>query len=819
MKILAVIISTLVTLGLIIVLNTPLPINGSKTPRLGYFLSPQKGFWQNAEALDASFNGKFKFAGLKGIAEVYFDDRMIPHIYADNENDAFFIQGYLHARFRLWQMEFQTHAAGGRLSEIMGAKSGETDFLAIDRFFRRLGMVYAAENSLKIMEADPETKLACDAYTAGVNSYIQSLTEDQYPLEYKLLNYKPELWTNLKTALFSKYMAYDLSSYEEDFERTNAKSFFTKEQFEKLFPYQQDSLKPVIPKEYLFKNPHVHLAIPPDADSLYFNFKDSVHLPENPAKTDPGNGSNNWAVAGSKTKSGSPILCNDPHLTLNLPSVWYEMQISTPNYNVYGVSFPGSPAIPIGFNDHCAFGETNSSRDVRDYYEIKFRDSTMKEYWYNNTWRQTIFRNEVIKIKNEPDRIEKIPMTIWGPVMYDKDYPDKLNSGRAYACRWSAHDGSNEIKTFLKLNAAENFEDYEQALSGFQTPGQNFAFAAKNGDIAIKQQGKFPAKWRRQGDFLMPGDNDRYAWQGAVPDSQNIVMRNPARGYVSSANQYPYDTSYPYYLGGTYEVYRGLIINRNLKSMEQVTTNDMKQLQTDNYNVFAEMARPVLLKYLDEDQLNAEEKKYLSLYKDWNLRNDAKEIGPTLFTTWWDSLMVAVYNDEFSQTKLPLPKVEHSTLLESMLRDSASLFYDDINTPQKETIKDCILKAFRQAVGEMEIAEKKNMQEWGKFKDSGIRHILKIPALGRLHLFAGGGDHIINAYKQFHGPSWRMVVQLSEKTEAYGIYPGGQSGNPGSPYYDSFIDDYIAGKYYTISILPIQAFQSVYKAKMIFSKL
>lgn len=819
MKIAAVIISVLVTLGLVILLDTPLPVNGSKTPRLGYFLSPQKGLWQNAEPKDAAFNGKFKLNGLKGITEVYFNDRMVPHIYAENDNDAFFVQGFLHAKFRLWQMEFQTHAAAGRLSEIMGPKSGETDFLAIDRFFRRLGMVYAAENSLKIMEADPETKLACDAYTAGVNSYIQSLTEDQYPLEYKLIDYKPEPWTNLKTALFTKYMAYDLSSFEEDFERTNAKSIFTKEQFEKLFPYQQDSLKPVIPREYLFKNPHVHLNIPADADSLYFNFKDSIAVPENPVKTNPGNGSNNWVVSGVKTKSGSPILCNDPHLNLNLPAVWYEMQISTPRYNVYGVSFPGSPAIVIGFNDSCAFGVTNASRDVRDYYEIKFKDSTRQEYWYNNSWRQTIFRNEVIKIKNKPDHIEKIPMTLWGPVMYDKDYLDKLNTGRAYACRWSAHEGSNEMKTFLKLNYARNFNEYEQALSSFQTPGQSFAFASKNGDIAMKQQGNFPAKWRRQGDFLMPGDNDRYAWQGAVPDSQNIVMRNPARGYVSSANQYPYDTSYPYYLGGTYELYRGLIINRNLKTMEQVTTDDMKRLQTDNYNVLAEMARPVLLKYLDENKLTTEEKKYLSIFKDWDLRNDAKETGPTLFTIWWDSLMVTVYGDEFSQTKLPLPKIEHSTLLESLLRDSAYAFADNIHTPQKETVGDCILTSFKQTVEVVMAAEKKNMLEWGKFKDSGVRHLLRIPALSRLHLFAGGGEHVINAYTQFHGPSWRMIVQLSEKTEAYGIYAGGQSGNPGSFYYDNFIDDYIAGNYYKIEILPIQAFQSVYKAKMTFSKL
>ncbi len=802
MRIFFCILYAAITIVLIVTLDMPLPKGGGKTPRMGYFLSPQKGFWQNAEATGSKFDGNIKIPGLQGKTEVYFDDRLVPHVYADNDNDAYFVQGYLHAKFRLWQMEFQTYAAGGRLSEIMGDSSNGSNFLKIDIFFRRLGMVYGAENSLKAMEADPVTKQALDAYTSGVNEYINSLDETNYPLEYKLLNYKPEPWTNLKSALFLKYMSYDLTGADNDIEMTNAKAIFSKAQFEKLFPYGNDSVQNIIPKGTPFAKRGVTLKIPETADSLYFNYKETIKVPANPVKPDRGNGSNNWAVDGTKTKSGRPILCSDPHLGLNLPSLWYEMQISTPSYNVYGVSFPGSPAIIIGFNDDCAWGVTNAGRDVKDYYSVTFQDSSQTHYLFNYEWKKAEKRLEVIKIKGKPEHVEEIPMTLWGPVMYDKNYNgnNRVADGKAYALRWTAHDPSNELRTFIMLDRAKNLDDYKNAISTFKNPGQNFVFASKSGDIAIKEQGNFPAKWRRQGDFVMPGKDSSYAMQN-IPDSENIVLHNPSRGFVSSANQYAYDTSYPYYMGGTdYEYFRPNIINRNLAAMKGITAEDMQHLQTDNYNLLAEMARPPLLKYINTSALSDSEKRYLDIFTSWNLRNDATEQGPTIFTSLWDNVMYGVYNDEFSKTDLRLPPIDDETLVRALRKDSLYEFADDITTPQKETFRDIITLAFKKTVPDMVRAEKDSALVWGRFKNSGIRHLLRIPALSRLHLLSGGGDHIINAYTQYHGPSWRMVVQLTDETEAYGLYPGGQSGNPGSEYYDTFINKWLKGEYYPIHI-------------------
>lgn len=791
MKIFPFLIFGIITTALIVILNSSMVIPAP----LGKLLSPQNGLWQNAEPADKDYSEDLSFPQLKGKVNVYFDARLVPHVFAQQDNDAYFVQGYLHAKFRLWQMEFQTHAAAGRISEIIGSAG-----IPFDRDKRRLGMVFAAENALKEVEKDPETLAECDNYTAGVNAYIESLNESTLPVEYKLLGYYPEKWTNLKTALFLKYMALDLAGYETDFESSNAKSVFSSADFNKIYPIVMDSLDPIVPKGTEFSKPGIDLKVPATADSLYFDKKDSTTI--NGQKPDPDNGSNNWAVSGKKTKSGYPILCNDPHLGLNLPSLWYEMQISTPSYNAYGASFPGAPAIIIGFNDSCAFGFTNAMRDVRDYYEIKFKDEMRQEYWFDSTWKQTSFRIERIKIKGGEDYLDTVAYTNIGPVMYDKSFTGtRSTNNKNYAVRWKGHDPSNELKMFTLLDKAKNYKDYLKAIKYLHTPGQNCIFACKNGDIAIWDQGEFPAKWYRQGDFIMPGTDSSYLWQGMIPQHENPHQFNPDRNFVSSANQLPTDTSYPYYLGGSYPPYRGWEINKRLTDLENVTPQDMMKLQTDNYNVFGEMALPVLINNIDQNKLEADEKSYFDILKNWDYRNDPKSKGATLFVITWDSLETAVWKDEMDASGLKLPWPYESTLLDAINKYPDFKYFDNINTPQVETLQDDVTEAFKKAVIRMKDAEKAGKGEWAKYKDTKVLHLARLAEFSRLHLPIGGGTNTINAAKEQHGPSWRMIVSLTPETEAYGIYPGGQSGNPGSRFYDNFVMDWALGKYYPLWVM------------------
>lgn len=793
MRLISLLTVAAITIILIFFLDRPL----GDVPPLGRLISPQHGFWQNAEPVDASFTDDLVFPELSGNTDVYFDERMVPHIFTDNETDAYFVQGWLHARFRLWQMEFQTHVAAGRLSEVLGA-GPDSVYLNNDRNMRRLGMVYAAKNSLAAMEQDPETLAQINAYTAGINSWIDNLTQADLPLEYRLLNYYPEKWTNLKTALFLKYMSYDLTGSESDIEYTNARSFFSAEDFNKLYPFMADSASPIVPYGTAFAEASVKAIIPRQAGSQYFTFKDTGTIVT--TKTDKDNGSNNWAVAGSKTQSGRPILCNDPHLGLNLPSLWYEMQITTPQFSSYGVSFPGAPSIIIGFNDHIAWGVTNAARDVKDFYAIDFRDDSQSEYRYNNEWKAAQQVTEEYLMKDGSRFTETVSYTHFGPVMYDKHFNGhgRTASPANLAVRWKAHEGTNELKAFYLLNRATNYDDYAKAISTFSCPGQNFVFASKSGDIAIWHQGSFPAKWKRQGDFVMPGTDSSYEWQADVPQSENPYVVNPARGFVSSANQIPADTTYPYYLGGSYDVYRGKLINRYLEQMSAINTDSMKRLQTENYNLLAETAMPLLMQYLELDHLSEQELRYLGMLSGWDKRNDPGSKGATVFTTWFGKLEELVWNDELSRLPGSYERPNSYTLIDALKKDSAFSFIDNISTLEKETLGQIVTASFQQAVEALLPAGRAGNLEWSRFKDAGIRHLLRREQLSRFHLSTGGGVNIINATKQFHGPSWRMIVHLTDEVEAYGIFPGGQSGNPGSVYYDDSVNDWAAGNYHTL---------------------
>lgn len=802
MRIFPLSVSILLTAVLIYALDTPLPSGKTKTPRLGYFLSPQYGFWQNAEATNTDYNASVQLTDLNANADVYIDDRLVPHIYAENDADAYYIQGYLHAKFRLWQMEFQTHAAAGRVSEIIGSAGLKTDM-----FLRRVGLKYGAERAFEAMKADTGIQAAVDRYAAGVNAYIKTLNQQNIPFEYKLLSYSPEEWTAFKSALFLKFMSFDLAgrSVGMDLQMTNTINYFGWEDFEKLYSNVQDSLDPIVSKGTIYSAPAIMPKAPADLASRYGKKKDtSLATAKPPIEPNENNGSNNWVVAGSKTKSGRPILSNDPHLGLNLPSLWFEIQISTPTHNTYGASFPGSPNVILGFNDSIAWGVTNAGRDVMDLFEMKFKDTTLQEYWFNGAWQKAEQRKEVFKVKGGEDITHTIAITNLGPLMYDRTYKSDNNNptnAKNLALRWTAHDPSNELRTFYRLNHAKNYADYLDAISTFVCPGQNFAFASKTGDIAVKQQGRFIARWKRQGDFVMPGEDSSYMWQGFIPVNENPLMLNPARGFVSSANQMATDSTYPYYLGAAtlFPLQRGITINKMLDKMTDITPDDMMQLQQNYYNAQAAMGTKAILKFTNESKLDADAVKYVQLLKTWDFVSAPNSKASTVFYAVFDSLVHACWDDDLKAAEGNVYFPYKNALIDALLKDSIYHYADDIFTKDKiETIQDMVTIAWGKAAKQCKEWEAAGKLEWTKFKDAYVKHLTELPALSRQHLTTGGWGSTINAITSNHGPSWRMIVHMTDELEAYGIYPGGQNGNPGSKYYDISINDWAKGTYYKL---------------------
>lgn len=794
MRIIPFVISTIITFALVFVLDK----KWGSIPPLGKFLNPHCGFWQSAEPVEKNFSEQLNFDQLQGKVNVYLDDRLVPHIFAEKDVDAYFVQGFIHAKFRLWQMDFQTAYAAGRLCEVLG---NNPLLVKVDREQRRLGMGWSAEGAVKEMEKDAQTKQTIDAYTAGVNAYINSLTEATLPIEYKLLHYKPGKWSNLKIALFLKLMSKDLAGFDRDLEFTNAHSVFSVDQMKVLFPEVSDSSYPIIPKGTAFAAPGIVPVKPADADSFYFKNTVTTTAKEF-SPPDRSNGSNNWAVAGSKTASGAPILANDPHLGLTLPSIWYEMQITTPTMNVYGATFPGSPSVIIGFNDDIAFGFTNAQRDVKDYYRIKLKDASKKEYWFDSSWQPTQIRIERIKIRGAADLIDTVAYTVFGPVMYDASFTPDSATDTPLALRWTAHDPSNEVAMWLKLNRAKTYTDYEEAIKTFSCPGQNMLFASKSGDIAIRQQARFPARWDRQGQFIMPGEDSSYMWQGFIPQSENPHILNPPSGFIQSANQRPVDSTYPYYIPGNYISARGIRIEKRLREMQAITPQQMMGLQNDYYSTTASAILPILLKNIDESGLSETENNYLSLLKSWNFYALPDSKATTVYQAWLDSLESRVWTDDFATLAIK-ERPDEQTLVEALLRDSAFKYVDDRTTSDTETLSIQANSAFRAASEALAKEEAKNGLVWWKHKSPVIYHLLRtsLPAFARTDIKAGGWGNTVNAIKTTHGPSWRMIVHLTAQTEAYGIYPGGQSGNPGSPYYDNFIDDWTVGKYYSLWVM------------------
>jgi len=287
-----------------------------------------------------------------------------------------------------------------------------------------------------------------------------------------------------------------------------------------------------------------------------------------------------------------------------------------------------------------------------------------------------------------------------------------------------------------------------------------------------------------------------------IPMNEVPYQYNPERGFVSSANQKPVDDSiYPYYIGRDYPLYRGITANKKLAALQNVTVEDMMNLQTNNYDEFAAEATPMFMKNIRLADLDTIEKRYFNMLAGWDFNNEAETTAPTVFNTWWYHFDKVVYTDEFANAPALIQHPFESTLLEMVLKDSAYKFLDNIQTTQKETLADDVTAAFKQAVNDLKTAEAAGKLQWAKYKGTHVTHLAKIAPFSSPELSIGGGTHCLNAARDDHGPSWRMVISLTPDTEAFGVYPGGQSGNPGSKFYDNFINTWAKGKYYNLWVM------------------
>lgn len=769
--------------GWMALLTADLPVKGSFLPALGRFISPFHGIWQSVSPDNASYDLKGQTTGN---VRILFDERDVPHIYAENLEDALFAQGYLHAANRLFSMDISTRAASGRLSEIIGQRT-----LALDRKARERGYEWSATEKAKHWGDHEGNKAIMDAYVNGVNAYVQSIDYKHWPMEYKILSHDPVQWTAVHSALTLTNMAIALCIGEDDLEYSTARAKLSAEDYAFLFPDHNPKESPIIPSEKTWDFTAQGSSAP--VQSLPNALPDDKT--EDERKKDL-NGSNNWAVAGSKTANGFPILANDPHLGLTLPNIWYEMEIHTPEMSVHGVSLPGLPFIIIGFNENIAWGSTNSGQDVLDWYQISWQDSSRHQYKLDGKYVDATLRPEVIKVRGANAIVDTIRYTHWGPVTHTDEHKDM-------AMKWIGHQKANvnDIDYLKKINKAANVADYREAVSAFQYPAQNKIFASTQGDIAISVAGVMPIRPAGNGETLTSGESSANDWAGYIPFSHAPYIINPARGYVSSANQAPADPSYPYPLLGKriFEDYRGRMVNMVLDTSDGLTPLDMQEMQQNNYNLHAAELLPVLLHALDSSGCNSGDGVAIaSILHGWNYEYHRDSLSPVFFDLWYKEFEKLTW-DELDNLGVMLP--EEWRIVEIARDQPQSKYFDQlITTDKKETLQDIACTSFANMVKAYRNLEGDQGKNWGNFKQTNIPHLARFPHFGADFISTSGGRHIINAMSKTHGPSWRMIVELSSPPKAWVNYPGGQSGNPASPHYRDMLEHYFDGKYYEVAI-------------------
>ena len=778
-------------------------LGGSSLPAVGRFFCPYTGFWKRAEPVrEEDEQLQEKFAGLPAKGRVYFDERQVPHIFAEDVKDAVFIQGYVTAYHRLWQMDMAVRAVSGRLSEVVGERALERDKLQ-----RRKGLVTAAANSLSAWINEPEEYAILQRYADGVNAYIDQLKPCDYPLEFLLLGYEPEPWSPFKSALFFKSMAETLCGKNDDIAATHTRNLLGDQLFDTLFPDRNPYDSPVVPTGTAWGFSPVPVE-EPAAEAVRLGARLPYQLE---ARHPEGVGSNNWAVAGERTDSGHPILCNDPHLALTLPSIWYEVQIHTPAINAYGVSLPGVPGIIIGHNEHIAWGVTNVSHDVLDWHRISWTDSTRSHYLLDGLPKATDWHTDTIYVRGQSKPVlERTPWTVWGPVVYS----DENASDKDLAMRWIAHDKPDkkshyEIGGFLRLMAGKNYDDYQEALKGWDSPAQNFVFASRDGDIAMTVTGKFPLKSHGQGRFVGEGKASANGWAGFIPFEHIPRTRNPERGFVSSANQQSTGPEYPYYYNGYFDDYRGRYINKRLAKLNKATVDDLKALQLDNYTLRAAETLPVMLSLLGNSPSFRDEmaRQMYADIKEWDYTFRATSRPAVVFTTWYNHLYRLTYDELYTHpdsNKLVYP--ENWVTVDLLSKQSAHPVFDNkTTTAVVETAPDLVAAAWDKTTEELGGTYHTESCTWALHQQATVAHLARLPGMGSSTLVTGGFKDAPNAQTRTNGPSWRFVVELSTPVKAWGVYPGGQSGNPGSPHFQTGLQPWVEGRYFDLLFLADEA--------------
>ena len=745
-----------------------------------------------ADAQDA--DRTIRLPGLQQPVTVYLEKDGTAHVKALTDHDLFLATGYVHARFRLFQMDLMRRQGAGRLSQVVGKAA-----LDSDRFELQLGLLRTAQLEWQQLSPGDSSHDALLAYTQGVNDRIdEAVRTHQLDAMFTLLGYQPERWTPIDSLLIKGDMTQTLNFTDTPLVMAlltrSLGADLTTEWFPVLPPNQQSPYDTgpyppasVAPIEAMAAQSAILSGAAPLYDRL-------AALPAGLIAT--GGASNNWAVAGAKSASGGALLAGDPHLHLTLPAIWFQLSLDSPSYHVAGVSIPGTPVVLIGHNEHIAWSLTDAQNQQTFFYVEKEDPAHPNSYLWNGRWKPYTTLSYDIPVLGGTTQHVTVRWSVHGPVISER--------GQTTSVWWTGNLPSQDLGVLLGIDRANDWAQFREALKGWLSPTHNFVYADDQGYIGLISAGYYPQVGKGQPWLPMPGTGE-YDVTGTIPFDQIPQDYNPLSGFIWSANQRQVTKDYPYYVGTASNFfdpgYRANEIRRVLSAPGKLSAGDMQSLQTDTRDFLAAEVVPALLQSLAKDTLTANEQAALSALRSWGYRMDTDSVGATIWWYFWGWYVSETFQPWWKSRAV---KVDMGEVFDGLGQDLETWTLNDPNNRAfsapgvgSRTAADAQRTAFHKLIGDLAKLYGPDPKTWTYSRAHArvLENLAQVKGLGygpradrgdaNTPLAAGG-------YPSTHGPSWRMVVDWGSHT-FQGIYPGGQSENPASDWYADRVDTWWAG--------------------------
>ena len=734
-------------------------------------------------------DGVLNLKGLKSEVKIFRDSWGVPHIYADNEDDLFFAQGYVQAQDRLWQMELHRRLGSGTLSEIFGQATLESD-----KFFRTIGLRRYAASSYR--ELDPAMQGVLQSYCNGVNEFIGN-NSGSLPLEFTILGFKPAAWDPEDSLTVSELIAWELGkNWEVELTRARLIQELGEERAGQLLAPYPDSCPLVIPPELMscHLGSVVATGLQPATDCL---------------------GSNNWVVDGTKTVTGHPLLANDPHLSVMMPSIWYETGLHGAGLDVVGVSLPGCPLINIGRNRDISWGITNLPADTQDFFIEKLNPADGLQYQYKGEWKPLQVLNESINVRGRSEPLKlQVRSSLHGPLM------DTAIGGleQPLALQWSGSRPSRLIKSVYLLDKASNWAEFQKALSYWDAPSQNIVYADGSGNIGYQSTGLIPVRNKGMGTVPVPGWTGEYDWEGNIPYDELPCVLNPVTHFIATANNKVVSDNYSYFM--TYDwspPYRAQRITTLLQAKDRLSVDDFRDIQADIYDIPA----GIFTQYaLQVEPRNEQEKQALEILKKWDFNDRAGDPAPAIYHVFYVKMLKNVLQDKLGE-KLFNDYLRamggsgdvHAIFLEGVMRDKDSVWFDDARTPAIETRDDVVRKSLDDALAELsgKFGSDPHNWKWGDIHGTWFRHVLgSLPGLDAIFsrgpVPTPGSRYTVNVaafdyskpYSVVAVPSYRQIIDWSNPDRSLVMHTTGQSGQAFNLHYDDMIGSWLKVDFHTM---------------------